>query len=130
MTGTQDKVHVVSFSGGRTSAYLVYLMEKKRRKSNLNVKYVYMDTGQEHLGNCVFCIKKGVNKVALAAKDEPEMAAQFIQVLESDDVRVTCRKNANNIMYRGGNSLSGIVNMYSDTHRDVIASTLRQSKKI
>ena len=26
----------------------------------------------EHLGNCVFCIKKGVNKIALAAKDEPK----------------------------------------------------------
>lgn len=34
-------VHVVSFSGGRTSAYLVHLMEERRKKENLTVKYLY-----------------------------------------------------------------------------------------
>lgn len=41
-------VHVVSFSGGRTSAYLVHLMEERRKKENLTVKYLFMDTGAEH----------------------------------------------------------------------------------
>ena len=40
--------HIVSFSGGRTSAYLVYLMEQKRKKENIEVEYVFMDTGAEH----------------------------------------------------------------------------------
>ena len=40
--------HVVSFSGGRTSAYLVYLMEQKRKLEGWDVEYVYMDTGAEH----------------------------------------------------------------------------------
>lgn len=40
--------HVVSFSGGRTSGYLVYLMEKKRIEENLDVEYIFMDTGAEH----------------------------------------------------------------------------------
>ena len=40
--------HVVSFSGGRTSAYLVYLMEQKRKNEGLDVEYVFMDTGAEH----------------------------------------------------------------------------------
>ena len=40
--------HIVSFSGGRTSAYLVHLMEKKRIKDGLDVEYVFMDTGAEH----------------------------------------------------------------------------------
>lgn len=44
----KSKVHVVSFSGGRTSAYLVWLMEQKRKKEGLNVKYIYCDTGMEH----------------------------------------------------------------------------------
>ena len=39
---------VVSFSGGRTSAYLVYLMEKKRKVLGWDVEYVFMDTGAEH----------------------------------------------------------------------------------
>ncbi|WMC11738.1 phosphoadenosine phosphosulfate reductase family protein [Oceanimonas pelagia] len=40
--------HVVSFSGGRTSAYLVHLMEQKRRDEGWDVHYVFMDTGAEH----------------------------------------------------------------------------------
>lgn len=40
--------HVVSFSGGRTSAYLVHLMEQKRINEGWDVEYVFMDTGAEH----------------------------------------------------------------------------------
>lgn len=255
---------VVSFSGGRTSAYLVHLMEQKRVSENLNVKYVFMDTGAEHpktyefirnvvrqwnidlvclrlvvdpklgnansyrvmnvdeicadlqpwvdacgkygtpyvhgafctrtmklepferyckenypdgyhswlgiradeprrlkprdgvsyladisdfdkqdildwwreqpfdldipehLGNCVFCIKKGINKIALAARDEPEMVAQFRDVITSDTVRVVERRQQENkIMYRGNNSLDSIIAMFSDQSRDDIAATIR-----
>ena len=52
--------HIVSFSGGRTSAYLVYLMEQKRKKENIEVEYVFMDTGAEHPKTYDF-IKKCVN---------------------------------------------------------------------
>lgn len=44
----KNKIHVVSFSGGRTSAYLVHLMEKKRKLEGWDVRYVYCDTGMEH----------------------------------------------------------------------------------
>ena len=40
--------HVVSFSGGRTSAYLVNLMEQKRINDGWDVSYIFMDTGAEH----------------------------------------------------------------------------------
>ena len=40
--------HIVSFSGGRTSAYLVHLMEQKRINYSWDVEYVFMDTGAEH----------------------------------------------------------------------------------
>lgn len=40
-------INVVSFSGGRTSAYLLWLMEQKRRAGK-DVHYVFMDTGCEH----------------------------------------------------------------------------------
>ena len=39
-----DKQVVVSFSGGRTSAYLVWLT----KNLGMNAKYVFMDTGAEH----------------------------------------------------------------------------------
>ena len=51
--------HIVSFSGGRTSAYLVYLMEQKRINEGWDVEYVFADTGAEHpktydfIKNCV-----------------------------------------------------------------------------
>ena len=52
--------NIVSFSGGRTSAYMVYLMDKMERAGEIeNVKYVFMDTGAEHpktyefIKNCV-----------------------------------------------------------------------------
>ncbi len=38
---------VVSFSGGRTSAYLVHLMEAQR-KAGASVHFIFMDTGCEH----------------------------------------------------------------------------------
>lgn len=80
----------------------------------------------EHLGNCVFCIKKGINKVALAARDEPDMAAQFQAVINSDSVRVVDRRQQENkVMYRGNNSLEGVIAMYSDLSREDIASTIR-----
>lgn len=44
----QVKKHLVSFSGGKTSAYLVYLMEQKRINEGLDVKYIFIDTGGEH----------------------------------------------------------------------------------
>jgi hypothetical protein len=40
--------HIVSFSGGRTSAYLVHLMEQKRKNEGWDVEYVFCDTGAEH----------------------------------------------------------------------------------
>lgn len=82
----------------------------------------------EHLGNCVFCIKKGLNKVALAMRDEPEMLAQFRSVIESKSVRVVERRQQENkIMYREGQSLEGVEQMYSGYERDDIAATIRGS---
>lgn len=54
--------HVVSFSGGRTSAYLVYLIEQMRKSGEWhgNVEYIFMDTGAEHPKTYEF-IKKCVD---------------------------------------------------------------------
>lgn len=80
----------------------------------------------EHLGNCVFCIKKGINKVALAMRDEPEMLSKFREAIMSPDVRVVERhQQENKIMYRKGNSLDSIEEAYSSLTRDEIAATMR-----
>lgn len=80
----------------------------------------------EHLGNCVFCVKKGINKIALATRDEPELAQQFLNVITDKSVRVVERRQQENkIMYRGNNSLEGIIAMFADHSRDDIAETIR-----
>jgi len=77
---------------------------------------------EEHLGNCVFCIKKGANKLALAAKDEPEMAARFMDMIASDSVHSQpSRGIPQSIMYRGNLSLGSIINSYKDVSREDLA---------
>ena len=84
----------------------------------------------EHLGNCVFCIKKGINKVALAAKDEPDLASEFIKIVEiSDDVRTEGRVHNHRKMYRQSKTLSEIIQDYSDIPRESIFSQLRGQKR-
>lgn len=84
---------------------------------------------EEHLGNCVFCIKKGLNKVALAAKDEPELARQFIEVAEGEDVRTTGRKHQHKRMYRQSLHLSDVITMYSKQNAEELRKRLRASKR-
>ena len=85
----------------------------------------------EWLGNCVFCIKKAANKVALAAKDEPEMAKDFCSILDCDDVRIVDgRKTPSLTMYRGHQSLEQIIATFRDIDRDEIAGSLRKAKRI
>ena len=68
--------HVVSFSGGRTSAYLVYLMEQKRINEGWDVEYVFIDTGAEHPKTYDFVRNVAehfdINLTVLKAKVHPE----------------------------------------------------------
>ena len=49
----------------------------------------------------VFLHKKGINKIALAAKDEPQLADKFIKMINMDDVRIVpSRTTSNDAMYR------------------------------
>lgn len=81
----------------------------------------------EHLGNCVFCVKKRPNKIALAARDEPELARQFLEVIHSPTVRpVPHRKQQDNkIMYRFNTSLEQIIATSAPLSRDEIYEALK-----
>jgi hypothetical protein len=83
----------------------------------------------EFLGNCVFCVKKGNNKLAIAAKDEPHMAANFIKMVEDDSVPINFENDRHSkvIMYRKGHSLRSIIAMYEDVPREDIVKSLRRS---
>jgi len=82
----------------------------------------------EHLGNCVFCIKKGVNKIALAAKDEPHLASEFMEVVEGKTVRlIPSRDISPEFMYRNNMSLRSIIDLYAEIPRDKLAKTVRST---
>ncbi|PHM52525.1 phosphoadenosine phosphosulfate reductase domain-containing protein [Xenorhabdus sp. KK7.4] len=84
----------------------------------------------EHLGNCCFCIKKSIQKIALAAKDEPELARQFLDILASNEVRKMENRNGTDlVMYRGKNSFDGIIQMFSDDSRDELAARMPSQKQ-
>lgn len=78
---------------------------------------------QEHLGNCVFCIKKSLQKVALATKDEPVLADYFIQTLHE------CDTKEDKVMYRSNNSLEQVIALFSDTGRDELASRMTSMRQ-
>jgi len=84
---------------------------------------------EPNLGNCVFCIKKGANLIALAERDEPEMAQEFITAYKKAAHRPRNDKQSKEIMYRDGNSLESIIAKHSDFTDDEIRSTIRSMKR-
>ncbi|EPY5208204.1 phosphoadenosine phosphosulfate reductase family protein [Klebsiella pneumoniae] len=82
--------HVVSFSGGRTSAYLVHLMEQ-RRKDGEDVRYVFMDTGAEHPGTYKFIREVvsnwGIDLICLRVDVNPELGkGNGYKIISIDDI--------------------------------------------
>ena len=99
---------------------------------------------QEHLGNCVFCIKKSVNKLALAARDEPELAAGWIAAIEagSDRLNQPIEKKTDGlfvetytqhiqkgVMYRGSNTMDSIIAKFALHSREEIYDSIRSMKR-
>lgn len=78
---------------------------------------------EEHKGNCVFCIKKSLQKVALAAKDEPGMADEFWKVLAEND------KKPDKVMYRSNSTLQEVIVMFDDSSRSELASRMRSMRQ-
>lgn len=66
----------------------------------------------EHLGNCVFCIKKSTQKLGLACRDESGGRLVFNEVITGKHVRDGHRSTSKEVMYRGHLSLDGIAKMY------------------
>ena len=80
----------------------------------------------EWCGNCVFCIKKSITKVSAAIKDRPDAYIRFVNLLESQDVRVpNNRKDNYLVMYRGNNTLRHLGEAVKDVDRDTVVGRLR-----
>lgn len=84
----------------------------------------------EHLGNCIFCIKKSNKKLGLACMEEKGLMNYFnAECIESDDARDGHRKTPKNIMYRGNLSLDGIARLYENTDHDLLYFEILKSKR-
>lgn len=96
MSEVKKLTHVVSFSGGRTSAYLVYLMERARREFNWDVRYIFCDTGVEAPATYKFIrdiIKFwGIDLIILRAKVSPKLGVgNTYEVFEPKDLMNTVK---------------------------------------
>lgn len=85
-----------------------------------------------HRGNCLFCIKKSMPKIALAARDQPELLNQFREALNSDDVNNMSEQRGSDhlIMYREKNTLETIIAKFKDIDRDDLFDRLRSTKQL
>ncbi|WP_445496718.1 phosphoadenosine phosphosulfate reductase domain-containing protein [Photorhabdus sp. SF281] len=84
----------------------------------------------EHLGNCVFCIKKSSKKIGLACQDEPGLKIIFEECCINDkQVRDGHRKTSKEIMYRGNMSLDGIAKMYSNADYENLYQEMIAAKR-
>ena len=76
----------------------------------------------EHLGNCVFCVKKGTNRIALAQRDEPQLFDDWVKMIDEARQRNEVPKD---IMYRGDTTAKGIVEIFSQHTYEEIKQTMR-----
>jgi hypothetical protein len=88
----------------------------------------------EYLGNCVFCIKKGSNKIALAAKAEPEMAELWNKVIKNKNNKLTAAKAKIGLksdqVYRNRTSLDQIIKSYELIGIDELEQMVYKSKRL
>jgi hypothetical protein len=91
-TPEKQEIHVISFSGGKTSAYLVYLMEEKRKLYGWIVHYIYMDTAAEHPATYDFIrniVKHwGIKLTCIRVKVNPTMnIGVSYEIINIDDLK-------------------------------------------
>jgi 3'-phosphoadenosine 5'-phosphosulfate sulfotransferase (PAPS reductase)/FAD synthetase len=85
----------------------------------------------EHLGNCVFCVKKSAKKLALAARQEPELAKQWDECFKDESIRVLpANKTPKGVIYRNMQSLDSIIQIFSDFSEDELKTNIKKTKAI
>lgn len=83
----------------------------------------------DYLGNCVFCLKKGDNKIALAMRKEPELAKQFNEMLSREDVRTPDNKQEPNPnIYRNAFSMADIERVYAHVPTEYLDQRMKPNR--
>ena len=84
----------------------------------------------EWLGNCVFCMKKSDLKLAAAQRDEPELYIEFLECINSDDVRVGYKAGSVSSMYRRKRNLEQVIATLDGSTGYEIKSRIRGGKMV
>ena len=84
---------------------------------------------QEHLGNCVFCIKKDSKRIELAARAEPELFSEWSELFLEPTVRDLKRDFPPHVIYRGKLSADGVRSLFKEIPTEEIESRLKHMKK-
>lgn len=85
----------------------------------------------EHLGNCVFCFKKSLNKVALTMRDEPELFQQWRDMIMGGNERLSkLEKYSKDTIYREKNNFQSVQEKFAHLTRGELASTLKGVKEV
>lgn len=84
----------------------------------------------EHLGNCVFCIKKSDGKLNLAIRDEVDMFFEFTNLVSGPDVRTEGLKDpeSSRNMYRGHRTIGEMAPLFLDLSRDELYAKLKMAR--
>lgn len=84
------------------------------------------------LGNCVFCIKKGLNKIAAAQRVEPELAERWNEMLCRDGIHRTLAKIESGIpndqCYRSSKRFSDILEDYENVSTEYLIQRMKGTK--
>jgi hypothetical protein len=85
----------------------------------------------EHNGNCLFCIHKSCEKLALSARENQEKASDWIELVNDSNVRTMPRNKQlpPDIMYRGYHSLNSIINTFKDYSNGDLAEAINKGRK-
>lgn len=83
----------------------------------------------DHLGNCVFCIKKSELRLALAAREEPKLYEEFLGVVNDEKIRVVDdRETPVSHMYRQGRKLEQVITMFKGATTEELQERVKKSK--
>lgn len=86
-----------------------------------------LEIESDWLGNCVFCLKKGTNRIELARRDEPRMAMAFNNMLKSENVRdMESKKAPNEYIFRNTMSLETIEKSYEGISTEQLLAGMRR----
>ena len=82
----------------------------------------------EHEGNCVFCPKKSDLKLTAAQRDNPDLYIEWLDAINSNDVRTGKGTGSVNSMYRGKQRLENVIAKFDGSTGEEIKQRIKGAR--